>query len=874
MDTTYLDGPPTRRGERIHREDPPDRVRHPLEGRHLSNGTQTASTWRRSWAPVCVAAVYVLASLVGFAAAGTNDAVTAVWPPAGIAVAAVLLFGSRVWPGIAAGALAANVINGSPLPVAMAITVGNTVAPLVAGMTLRRLDVRPSLARLRDTVSLVVAGMGAMAISATLGVASLAVFGAAVSPQTWILWWVGDAMGVILVTPFILTLFANDGLLRTRWRQSIVLLGALAATTTAAVVTESPVGYAVVPLALAIAVQLEQQGAATAALLMSVVDIGAILWGEPGSVTLDTDLAQMQAINATIGFILFALASMMHERRRAQRTLEEAASDLEIRVAERTEELQRTNERLEQEISDRRAATDLLRASEERLSKAQKLAHIGSFQWDAATDKNEWSEELYRIYGLDPAGDPPAFDEYIGFIRSDVRAEVRSSIEAGVVAGEALSHEYPVVLRDGEKKWVHAYIEVIHNPDGSLAGLRGTCQDVTDRKEAERALRWSEGRFRALLESAPDAALVIDPTGKIVLSNRQTSKLFGYERDELLGNNIEMLLPNDVRGAHVDHRRVYNAQPAARPMGQGRDLYAQRKDGTSVAVDISLSPVETDNGFLVFALVRDASERRRVEDALRTALDREREASEDLRKLDRAKNAFLSAVSHELRTPLTAILGFAELLEEPGVRTSEEMTTELVGRVRYSANRLNDLLGDLLDLDRLHRGIVAPRRRATNLRNLVGRALIGLDLGDHVLSLEVDDGIVLVDPAQTERIIENLISNACRYTPGGTHIRLRATASPNNGVDLRVEDEGPGVPKELWPTIFEPFVRADTGTFTQGTGIGLSLVDRFARLHGGVAEVDDRPGGGARFTVILPGPHEPVGERGGDDKGAVPVAVA
>jgi PAS domain S-box-containing protein len=604
---------------------------------------------------------------------------------------------------------------------------------------------------------------------------------------------------------------------------------------------------------MAVAIHLEQQGAAIAVLIMTAIDLTHIAVTEATSAALESDLMRMQGINATLALILLAMASVMHERRVAQQRLRAAAEELEQRVAERTEELVKANLRLETEVYERTSTEDALRASEDRLAKAQELAHIGSFEWDAATDRNHWSSELFRIYGLDERGGPPGFEQYISFIRADERDHIRTSIQHALETGEALNHEYPVLLPDGRKKWVQAYIEVLKNDDGTLAGLRGTCQDVTERKVAEAALRWSEGRFRVLLESAPDAVIVVDPTGKIVLANKQTEKILGYDREELLGQPVEVLLPSVLREGHVQHRHTYNAQPEGRPMGAGRDLFAQRKDGTRVAVDISLSPVETDSGFLVFALMRDASERRRVEDALRTALDREREATEDLRKLDRAKNAFLSAVSHELRTPLTAILGFAELLEEPNVRASDEMTSELVGRVRYSASRLNDLLGDLLDLDRLHRGIVEPRRRATSLRNLVVRALAGMELGPHPLSIEVDDAMVQVDPAQTERIVENLVSNAVRYTPPGTNIYLQANASPDGGVVLAVEDEGPGVPSELWTTIFEPFVRADTGTFTQGTGIGLALVDRFAKLHGGSASVGERPGGGASFHVILPG---------------------
>jgi two-component system sensor histidine kinase KdpD len=185
------------------------------------------------------------------------------------------------------------------------------------------------------------------------------------------------------------------------------------------------------------------------------------------------------------------------------------------------------------------------------------------------------------------------------------------------------------------------------------------------------------------------------------------------------------------------------------------------------------------------------------------------------------------------------------------------MTVDLVDRLQSSATRLAELLTDLLDIDRLNRGILEPRRRATSLHNLIERALMTLDVAGHPLQLDVENAVVLVDPAQTERIIENLVSNAVKYTPAGTPITLRAAVTEGAGVNIVVEDEGPGISEEIRKAIFEPFVRATMdGTFTQGTGIGLALVDRFARLHGGRAWVTERPGGGASFHVLLRGPNE------------------
>jgi PAS domain S-box-containing protein len=780
-------------------------------------------------------AAYLVAARLGLALSFSHEHVTAVWPPTGVALAALMLFGTRLWPGILIGAFAANVLDGVDPAIAAAIAVGNTLAPVAAAHLMRRANVRPALDRLRDVLWLTFgAGFAAMAISATIGASVLTLSGAGAFIAIWRVWWVGDAMGVVLLAPLLLTLFAQplrSSRLVAAWRHAVPLLVTFAAITTLAVVTDSVAGYLVIPFALWIALQLEQPGAAAAVVVMSAIDLWHTTAAPRAGVSMENQLMTLQGVNATIALILLCLAVVMNERRRARDELRAAADELEHRVRNRTAEL---------------------RASEERLAQAQRLAHIGSFQWDAAADRNNWSDELMRIYGLSPEDGPPGFEQYIGFVREDVRAEVLAAVQDTIANGTSISHEYPVVLHDGARKWVHAYVEVLRDGDGSLTGLRGTCQDVTERHLADDALRASDARFRALVESAPDAVVVVDADGRIVLMNAQTSSLLGYRTEELVGRSVEVVIPEDLRDRHRSDRERYTAKPEVRPMGAGQELSARRKDGSLVPVDVSLSPVETDEGMLVFALMRDASHRRSVEETLRSALEKERRAADDLRKLDEAKSAFLSAVSHELRTPLTAILGFAELMQDSDIRESD-MMGDLVDRLYGSATRLGGLLSDLVDVDRLERGILEPHRRRTLLRDLVDRALVPVDDARHDIDLRVDDAYVNVDPAQTERIIENLVSNAVKYSPPGSHIEVVAHASLNGDLSIAVIDDGPGISDELHQSIFEPFVRGDTGTFTPGTGVGLALVDRFAKLHGGRAWVEEREGGGAVFRVELPG---------------------
>jgi signal transduction histidine kinase/putative methionine-R-sulfoxide reductase with GAF domain len=260
-------------------------------------------------------------------------------------------------------------------------------------------------------------------------------------------------------------------------------------------------------------------------------------------------------------------------------------------------------------------------------------------------------------------------------------------------------------------------------------------------------------------------------------------------------------------------------------------------------------------------LLIDVTERKRAERALRAserkyldAFKREREAAQRLRTLDDMKNTFLEAVSHDLRTPLTSILGSALTLERTKLELPKEDALDMVARIAANARKLERLLSDLLDLDRLQRGIVSPNRRTTDLVEFVTRAIAETDTQGRTIELDVEPGTVPIDQSKTERILENLLSNSLRHTPPDAKIWIRARPE-HGGLAIVVEDDGPGVPEDLREAIFEPFRQApgSSSEHAPGVGIGLSLVKRFAELHGGRAWAEERPGGGAAFHVFLPG---------------------
>jgi len=349
----------------------------------------------------------------------------------------------------------------------------------------------------------------------------------------------------------------------------------------------------------------------------------------------------------------------------------------------------------------------------------------------------------------------------------------------------------------------------------------------------------------------------------------RTFTFLGGRVDDLLGmETASWASEGRAWGDHIaDDGRTEALMTLHAAATGGRDgsveYRVQRPDGTSVWIRDLFHVVRGAQGpRQLRGLMVDITERKRAEHALQQserkysdAFRREREASQRLRALDEMKNTFLEAVSHDLRTPLTSILGSALTLEQSQFELTREDTADLVHRIAANARKLERLLSDLLDLDRLQRGIVSPQRRPTDLAALVRRGLEETENpAGHRIEVDVEPITVSIDGAKVERIFENLLSNAIRHTPPDATIWVHA-GGQDGGVLLVVEDEGPGVPPELHQAVFEPFRQApgSAAEHSPGVGVGLSLVLRFAELHGGRAWMEDRPGGGARFSVFLPG---------------------
>jgi PAS domain S-box-containing protein len=618
-----------------------------------------------------IAGAYYGAAKLGMSLDVAHGLITPVWPPSGIALAALIVLGVRFWPAVTVGAFAANATTGAGLAVAAGISVGNTLAAVVGALLVQRIGFTPALDRVRSVLALVIGGaLVSPVVSATNGVTVLTIADGREDSfwSAWLLWWFGDAMGILIVAPSLLV--ASDLARRappTRARLIEAALVVAAITASSAVVFLAGAWrypYLVFPFILWAAIRFKQMGAAASALI-----VGALgTWGAvDGSVPLGGETATERVQLAQSGFALVVVSLLVVGATLAER--EASARDLALTAS--------------------------------RLAEAQSLAHIGSWEWDIESDSITWSDELYRIFGV-PPGAPLHLDSYLELVHPDDRDFTAELVGRALRDGAPFAFEHRILRSPGEERVILGRGRVVME-GGEAVAMAGTAQDVTEQRQVER-------------------------------------------------------LREDI----------------------------------------------------------------------------------------------LSAVSHELRTPLTSVLGFALTLEKHRTTLTPETIDATIAALAQAARRLDRLLADLLDVERLRRGLVPLEREPVDVGELVERVVAECGADGRALSVSVEPVVAELDRAKFERIVENLVVNALKHTPEESSVDIRLERREGDLL-LVVEDDGPGIADEFKESVFETFNRGpNILALTPGAGIGLALVARFAAVHGGRSWVEDAPGGGASFHVLLP----------------------
>ena len=355
----------------------------------------------------------------------------------------------------------------------------------------------------------------------------------------------------------------------------------------------------------------------------------------------------------------------------------------------------------------------------------------------------------------------------------------------------------------------------------------------------------SEPFFRNLLESAPDAMIIVDAQGKITVVNEQAEEMFGYDRDQMIGETIEFLLPARFRGRHVNHRNAFTNKPKLRPMGAGMELQGCRSDGSEFPVEISLSPVKAGSGSFVSSVIRDVTQRKIMEQEIIAA----RQAAE---RANKANSAFLAAASHDLRQPVQAL----SLLNGALRRTvKDQLALDMLESQEHSLDAMTNLLNSLLDISRLDAGAVSPEIEDFSIQRLIDRLSHEFSRQAHHKGLEFDadscSTIIRTDPNLIGEIIQNFVSNAIRYTDKGT-VQL-GCEEIDGKLRVKVTDTGIGIEENHLDEIWNEFHQCKTpGSNQEGFGLGLAIVRRLADLLDHEVTVESKPGEGSCFCISMP----------------------
>src|SRR5438874_10790420 len=486
---------------------------------------------------------------------------------------------------------------------------------------------------------------------------------------------------------------------------------------------------------------------------------------------------------------------------------------------------------------------DALRDFEERVALATEAAQLGVWEFDLTTQRI-WVSEKVREHFQFPAEGEITYREFEQRVHPDDRRARDQAMRRATQTHGAYETEYRIVLPDGTIRWIGGRARCLPEGDGKSRRLLGVSMDITERKQAEEL-------FQLATEASPSGTVLIDHQGRILLVNAHAERLFGYARDELIGKAVDILVPGRFEHAHASDRANFFAAPEARAMGEGRELFGRRKDGSEFPVEIGLNPIQTPHGLVVLANVVDISARLAAEEETR----RNREQVELLGRVS-LLGEMTASLAHELNQPLAAIVNNAaaamQYLEQG--RLNPEQLQDILADVVRDARRAHDVMGNVRSAIKKGSAI----RGQINLNDVVKAVthMIQPDAAAQLCKMEMslapDLPAIEGDPTQIQQVLINLVRNAfdaMHDTPPGRRTVDIATYHNGEGtISVVVRDYGSGISETDRDRLFEQFFT----TKEEGLGMGLAIVRSIIEAHGGSVAAENADGGGARFHFRLP----------------------
>ena len=493
--------------------------------------------------------------------------------------------------------------------------------------------------------------------------------------------------------------------------------------------------------------------------------------------------------------------------------------------------------------------TDLLKKEralhefEERVTLAAEAVRFGVWELDIETNEIWMSEKARELFQFQP-GTTVNYAAFQDRVHPEDRARRDSHIRRAIQEKGNYEMEYRTLLPDGTIRWIGARARCRADENGHVTRLLGISMDVTERKQAEEL-------FHVATEASPSGTLLVDQEGRIVLANAHVEELFGYQREDLIGAPIEILLPERYAAKHPGHRANFFNAPQARPMGAGRELFARRKDGTEFPVEIGLNPIQTSRGILVLGSVVDISARKRAEEEAR----RRREQLDLLSRVS-LLGEMTASLAHELNQPLAAIVHNADTGMEiiDNGNGDPAALRELLADVAADGCRAHEIIRNVRNT--IKKGSAVRQPLSVNSAVLAVTRLVQADATAQSCEVETllakDLPTIIGDPVQIEQVLINLVTNAfdaMRDTPAGKRkVEIVTGRNGDASVRVSVRDQGSGISKDIKERLFEQFYT----TKGEGLGMGLAIARSIVESHGGRIEAVNVPAGGAEFYFTLP----------------------
>jgi len=807
-----------------------------------------------------VGVVYFFAGKLGLAFAIVHASATSVWPPTGIALAAMLLLGRGIWPVIFAGAFLVNLTTAGSVLSSLGIAAGNTLEAVVgAALVTRFAGGAAVFERARNIFKFVaLAGLFSTAVSATIGVTTLVLTGYARSVDfgpIWLTWWLGDAAGDLVVTPFVLLLFRPrpPGATGARDRPVEALLLAGATILTALVVfgdlvpslAHYPLTYLCLPPLVWSAFRFGPRDTAALLVVLAAVAVAGTSrgLGPLAVVSPNAALLLLQVFLGTMAVTSLPIAALVREAK--------------------------GNEQV-------------LRERDERLRLALEAGGLGTWEWMMGTGRVVWSPSLEAIHGLRPGTFPETFDAFEASVHPDDRDHVRASVRAALERGEHHA-DYRIVRADGAVRSVEDRGIVFYGAAGRPERLVAVCADVTEDRRADARVAFLGEIARSITSSLDfdtvlrrivegTQALCGSDSAAIFLRDPESGAMMPSHRVGPWWRAFETLRITPGHGfggtAMVTGRPLRTDDYRADPRVPPEFRVITEETGTAALMVVPILLTVEVAGLLYISnraprAFTDEDEMICVRLAEQAAVaiqnarlfGRQEAARAEAEAVNRAKDEFLAMLGHELRNPLGAISNAAHLLTLAESRGGD--TTRARDIIARQVQHLARLVDDLLDVSRVVAGKVVLRLQPVELAETTRRVAAlhgGPRGGRHVIRVEATPVWVSADPTRLEQVLTNLLANAVKYTPAGGGIVVSVHPEGQHAV-LRVRDSGVGIRPELLPRVFDLFVQGDRSLERSGggLGIGLTLVRHLVELHGGTVEASSSgPGRGSTFTVRLP----------------------